>query len=453
MSPNSTTSTLIFLWLMHTTTAFFKICNRTSPCTSETITCDDGDIDCHLLCDSESDPSDWGPCTAVKYYCNGQNNECKLTLKMDENDEKNKLLLNKFNRICIVGRFNTNTSQNNYVCMYINAIKYLSMDASNIKKPFTKMVINNTNNEINVKQYYCEQLSNAQIKNERGNKDIYKLYNNEEYASKVDAIIQKKKQELEEKQKEEEKEIDSKSITIKVGSSSTNTKYVVLPHENMTVSATPVNHQNPGWNDRFSVKVTDKNLVVTRLDSSGGWGQALVLKAVPKKKEISKEEQKTQRKQLKQEIKKLNKLYGVEERYEYESFGWNIGDINLLGSSINPNLIDSLPKYNLMELIELFIPLYDIKYNTQLELVNRFMIIVMNNENYVNGLKYLDDFMNGFILSVEMLEDNKKKESNKKMVEMMSYLGYDIDNEFVLNKLNENNGNWKKTIEELRNNN
>eukprot|EP01084_Bolivina_argentea_P274660 468205_1 len=79
MSPNSTTSTLIFLWLMHTTTAFFKICNRTSPCTSETITCDDGDIDCHLLCDSESDPSDFGPCTAVKYYCNGQNNECELT--------------------------------------------------------------------------------------------------------------------------------------------------------------------------------------------------------------------------------------------------------------------------------------------------------------------------------------------------------------------------------------
>eukprot|EP01084_Bolivina_argentea_P084735 153202_1 len=94
------------------------------------------------------------------------------------------------------------------------------------------------------------------------------------------------------KQKEEEKEIDSKSIEINVGSSSTNFKTVYLPHENMTVSPTPVNYQHSGWNDRFSVKVIDKNLVVTRLDSSGGWGQNLILQAViqPKKKEISTQE-------------------------------------------------------------------------------------------------------------------------------------------------------------------
>ncbi len=45
---------------------------------------------------------------------------------------------------------------------------------------------------------------------------------------------------------------------------------------------TPVNEQNPGWRDTFSVEVSaDKSeIVVTRIDSNSGWGQPLELTCV-----------------------------------------------------------------------------------------------------------------------------------------------------------------------------
>ena len=70
------------------------------------------------------------------------------------------------------------------------------------------------------------------------------------------------------------------SINIPVGNSDTNSKTVTLPHQNMTVSPIPINpeHQANKYRDTFSVSVSGNQLTVTRTDSSGGWGQPLVLK-------------------------------------------------------------------------------------------------------------------------------------------------------------------------------
>lgn len=68
-------------------------------------------------------------------------------------------------------------------------------------------------------------------------------------------------------------------IPIYVGVSSSNTKKIKLPFSGMRVDPTPVNTQDPSWNDRFSVSVSGRDLTVKRLDSDGGWGQKLVLNA------------------------------------------------------------------------------------------------------------------------------------------------------------------------------
>jgi len=68
-------------------------------------------------------------------------------------------------------------------------------------------------------------------------------------------------------------------LPIYVGVSSSNTKKIKLPFSGMRVDPTPVNTQDPSWNDRFSVSVSGRNLTVKRLDSDGSWGQKLVLNA------------------------------------------------------------------------------------------------------------------------------------------------------------------------------
>merc|ERR1711933_622147 len=69
-----------------------------------------------------------------------------------------------------------------------------------------------------------------------------------------------------------------RSIDIRVGHSSKNTKTVYLKHRNMKVSPKPVNKQYSDWNDTFSVRVVGNKLYVTRIDWNGGWGQDLVLR-------------------------------------------------------------------------------------------------------------------------------------------------------------------------------
>jgi hypothetical protein len=69
-------------------------------------------------------------------------------------------------------------------------------------------------------------------------------------------------------------------IPIHVGSSSTNNKVVTLPYEGMTVNKWQVNAQNPGWGDRFRVKVNGNQLTVTRIDANAGWGEDLYLEGI-----------------------------------------------------------------------------------------------------------------------------------------------------------------------------
>lgn len=72
----------------------------------------------------------------------------------------------------------------------------------------------------------------------------------------------------------------SSYIPIHVGPSNTNNKVVTLPHNDMTVNKWQVNAQNPGWGDRFSVKVNGNQLTVTRTDANAGWGEDLYLEGI-----------------------------------------------------------------------------------------------------------------------------------------------------------------------------
>ena len=72
----------------------------------------------------------------------------------------------------------------------------------------------------------------------------------------------------------------SSYIPIHVGPSNTNNKVVTLPHNDMTVNKWQVNAQNPGWGDRFSVKVNGNQLTVTRIDANAGWGEDLYLEGI-----------------------------------------------------------------------------------------------------------------------------------------------------------------------------
>jgi hypothetical protein len=71
-----------------------------------------------------------------------------------------------------------------------------------------------------------------------------------------------------------------KEYTINVGSSSSNPAVVTLPTTGLTVSPTPINQQNPDWNNTFNVSVSGDQLTVTRTDMNSGWGQKLQLRAV-----------------------------------------------------------------------------------------------------------------------------------------------------------------------------
>ena len=69
------------------------------------------------------------------------------------------------------------------------------------------------------------------------------------------------------------------SQDISIGSSTSNTKTVTLPFDDMTVSSNPINTQKSTWNDTFEATVEGRQLTVRRTDSSAGWGQSLVLRA------------------------------------------------------------------------------------------------------------------------------------------------------------------------------
>lgn len=71
-----------------------------------------------------------------------------------------------------------------------------------------------------------------------------------------------------------------KEYTINVGSSSSNPAVITLPTTGLTVSPTPINPQNPDWNNTFNVSVSGDQLTVTRTDMNSGWGQKLQLRAV-----------------------------------------------------------------------------------------------------------------------------------------------------------------------------
>lgn len=72
-------------------------------------------------------------------------------------------------------------------------------------------------------------------------------------------------------------------VDINVGSSSTNVKTINLNELNIgplkVVSATPINKQDPKWNDKFKPTLNKEGTILTvqRLDSNSGWGQPLVL--------------------------------------------------------------------------------------------------------------------------------------------------------------------------------
>jgi len=69
-------------------------------------------------------------------------------------------------------------------------------------------------------------------------------------------------------------------ITINIGRSKRRTKKVKLPYDNMIVSPFALNKQNPGWGDKFEVKVSGRELIVTRTDANAGWGQPLKLQGI-----------------------------------------------------------------------------------------------------------------------------------------------------------------------------
>jgi len=53
---------------------------------------------------------------------------------------------------------------------------------------------------------------------------------------------------------------------------------ITLPSEGLVVNSTPVNEQDPSWNDEFSTKVEGNQLFVSRVDGGGlVWGQELEL--------------------------------------------------------------------------------------------------------------------------------------------------------------------------------
>jgi len=73
---------------------------------------------------------------------------------------------------------------------------------------------------------------------------------------------------------------DDELITINVGRSKRRTKKVNLPYDNMIVSPFALNKQSPRWGDKFEVKVSGRELIVTRTDANAGWGQPLKLQGI-----------------------------------------------------------------------------------------------------------------------------------------------------------------------------
>lgn len=67
---------------------------------------------------------------------------------------------------------------------------------------------------------------------------------------------------------------------INVGPSSTNPKVVTIWPPNIDISPTPINYQDPDWNNTFHVEVSGQKVTVTRTDQNSGWGQNLQLRGV-----------------------------------------------------------------------------------------------------------------------------------------------------------------------------
>ena len=57
-----------------------------------------------------------------------------------------------------------------------------------------------------------------------------------------------------------------KEIKIAVGSSDSVSKTIILPEDDMIVDPIPQNPQNSSWSDRFSVNVSGRKLIVSRID-------------------------------------------------------------------------------------------------------------------------------------------------------------------------------------------
>lgn len=100
-------------------------------------------------------------------------------------------------------------------------------------------------------------------------------------------------------------------FTIFVGNSNTNPKVITLPATGITVYPTPINAQDPGWNNKFDVSVSGNQLTVRRTDQNSGWGQML-------------------------------QLQGVKDSDGYEEYTINVGS-----SSTNPKVV-TLPKSGLV---------------------------------------------------------------------------------------------------------
>ncbi|CAJ1381538.1 unnamed protein product [Effrenium voratum] len=77
--------------------------------------------------------------------------------------------------------------------------------------------------------------------------------------------------------------------TITVGQSSSSSKEVTLPRDDLHCDGSPRNPQRPEWTDKFEVAVQGKTLTVKRTDQSAGWGQLIQIKCCDDEKKVEKE--------------------------------------------------------------------------------------------------------------------------------------------------------------------
>jgi len=63
--------------------------------------------------------------------------------------------------------------------------------------------------------------------------------------------------------------------TVYIGSASDNSPETEVSVEYASCDPTPLNYQDPSWNDEFEIEIDGTTITVTRLDSDSGWGQSL----------------------------------------------------------------------------------------------------------------------------------------------------------------------------------